>query len=232
MRLNPLLNKWPIVPGSLVLLASLVCFTPAQQPTQRTDDPVPVNDTYRIRSGDKLSVKLLYHPELNEPSVIVRPDGFITTSLADEVMARGLTVAELKASLEKAYGEVLLNPVIAINLIEFVAPHIFVGGQVTKPGSYELRAGHTLVQAIFLAGGFTRDANRKLVLHARPIGEGKLKMEIFNVTKMLSHSGEPQEVLLQDGDYVFVPDSKISKISRVIEAFRGVIPGIGIGVRY
>src|SRR5262245_8950290 len=232
MRFKPLLNKWAIVPGSPVLIALLVCFTPAQQPTPRTDDPVPVNDTYRIQSGDKLSVKLLYHPELNEPSVVVRPDGFITTSLADEVMARGLTIAELKASLEKVYGEVLLNPVVSINLIEFVAPHIFVGGQVAKPGSYELRAGHTLVQAIFLAGGFTRDANRKLVLHARPIGEGKLKMEIFNVTKMLSHSGEPQEVLLQDGDYVFVPDSKISKISRVIEAFRGVIPGIGIGVRY
>jgi protein involved in polysaccharide export with SLBB domain len=232
MRFKLLLNKWPIVPGSLVLLALLACFTPAQQPTPRTDDPVPANDIYRIQSGDKLSIKLLYHPELNEPSVVVRPDGFITTSIADEVMARGLTVAELKASLEKAYGEVLLNPVISINLIEFVAPHIFVGGQVAKPGSYELRAGQTLVQAIFLAGGFTRDANRKLVLHARPIGEGKLKMEIFDVTKMLSDSGEPQEVSLQDGDYVFVPDSKVSKISRVIEAFRGVIPGIGIGVRY
>jgi len=232
MSFNPLLTKWASVPRSLVLLASLVCFTPAQQPTPRTDDPVPAGDTYRIRSGDKLSVKLLYHPELNEPSVVVRPDGFITTSLADEVMARGLTVAELKASLEKAYGEVLLNPVVSINLIEFVAPHIFVGGQVAKPGSYELRAGQTLVQAIFLAGGFTRDANRKLVLHARPIGEGKLKMETFDVSKMLSHSGEPQEVSLEDGDYVFVPDSKVSKISRVIEAFRGVIPGIGIGVRY
>ncbi len=232
MRFNLLLNRWPSVPGSLVLLASLICFTPAQQPTPRTDDPVPVNDTYRIQSGDKLSLKLLYHPELNEPSVVVRPDGFITTSLADEVMARGLTVAELKASLEKVYGEVLLNPVVSINLIEFVAPHIFVGGQVAKPGSYELRAGQTLVQVIFLAGGFTRDANRKMVLHARLIGEGKMKMATFDVTKMLSDSGAPQEVSLQDGDYVFVPDSKLSKISRIIEAFSGVIPGIGIGVRY
>src|SRR5215510_2874749 len=101
MTLKPLLNKWAIVPGSLVLIALFVCFTPAQQPAPKTDDPVSVNDTYRIQSGDKLSVKLLYHPELNEPSVVVRPDGFITTSLADEVMARELTVEELKDSLEK-----------------------------------------------------------------------------------------------------------------------------------
>src|SRR5262247_1963994 len=113
MRFKPLL-KWAIVPGSPVLIALLVCFTPAQQPTPRTDDPVPVNDTYRIQSGDKLSVKLLYHPELNEPSVVVRPDGFITLSVVDEVMARGLTVAELKASIEKACSETLLRPVVSI----------------------------------------------------------------------------------------------------------------------
>jgi polysaccharide biosynthesis/export protein len=222
-------NNWHSVPISLVLLASFVWFTPAQQPTSRTEDPVPVNDNYRIRSGDKLSLKFLYHPEFNEPTVAVRPDGYITSPMVDEVMARGLTVAELKASLEKAYSEVLLNPIISVNLIEFVAPHIFVGGQVAKPGSYELRDGKTLAQAIFLAGGFTREANRKMVLHARPISEGKLKMVTFDVTKMFSKSGAPQEISLQDGDYVFVPDSKISKLSRIIEAFRGVIPGFGIG---
>ncbi|MCI0393145.1 MAG: polysaccharide export protein [Acidobacteria bacterium] len=241
MRFNPPLTKWPSVLSSFVLLASLVCFTQAQQPTPRAEAPIsapssapssaPIsaNDAYRIRSGDKLSLKFLYQPELNEPSVLVRPDGLINLSMIDEVMARGLTVVELKGSLEKAYSEILLNPVISINLVEFVAPRTFIAGQVAKPGSYELRAGQTLMQVIALAGGFTRDANRKMVLHARPIGEGKLKMATFDVTRMLSDSGAPQEVSLQDGDYVFVPDSKLSKMSRVIEAFRAVIPGIGIG---
>ena len=225
--------KWSILLGPLVLLASLVCLTPAQQPTPKKEDVSPsVNDAYRIRSGDKLSVKFLYQPDLNELSVVVRPDGFINLSMIDEVMARGLTVAELKAGLEKAYSEILLKPVISINLVEYVAPRIFVGGQVAKPGSYELRAGQTLMQAIVLAGGFTRDANRKTVLHARPIGGDKLKMMIFDATQMLSDSAAPQEVLLQDGDYVFVPDSKLSKMSRIIEAFRAVIPGIGVGIRY
>jgi polysaccharide export outer membrane protein len=224
--------KWSILLGPLVLLASLVCLTPAQRPTPKEDVSPSVNDAYRIRSGDKLSVKFLYQPELNELSVVVRPDGFIKLSMIDEVMARGLTVAELTAGLEKAYREILLKPVISINLVEYVAPRIFVGGQVAKPGSYELRAGQTLMQAIVLAGGVTRDANRKTVLHARPIGGDKLKMATFDVTKMLSDSAAPQEVLLQDGDYVFVPDSKLSKVSRIIEAFRAVIPGIGVGIRY
>src|SRR5262245_13627701 len=106
--------KWSILLGPLVLLASLVCLTPAQHPTPKKEDVSPsVNDAYRIRSGDKLSVKFLYQPDLNELSVVVRPDGFINLSMIDEVMARGLTVAELKAGLEKAYSEILLKPVIS-----------------------------------------------------------------------------------------------------------------------
>lgn len=224
------LNQSSTMLCSLALLVLLVGSGLAQQPAPGADAAPSVNDTYRIRSGDKLSVKFLYHPELNEPSVVVRPDGFITLSMIDEVMARGLTVVELKAAIEKAYSESLLKPVVAINLIEYVAQRVYVGGQVAKPGSYELRAGHTLMQFIILAGGFTRDANRKMVLHARPIGEGKLKMTTFNVAQMLSDSKAVQEVLLQDGDYVFVPDSKLSKMSRVVEAFRAAIPGIGIGI--
>jgi hypothetical protein len=33
---------------------------------------------------------------------------------------------------------------------------------------------------------------------------------------------------MEDGDYVFVPDSKFSKFNRVIEAFRSLLPGFTI----
>jgi polysaccharide export outer membrane protein len=234
MIMSGIPNKWwPPLLCPLALLTLLAGSVFAQQPALGVTTPSPSNNnTYRIRSGDKLSIKFLYHAELDEPAVVVRPDGFITLSIIDEVSAKGLTVAELKAVIEKACSESLLNPVVSINLIEFVAPHIYVGGQVAKPGSYELRAGQTLMQAVILAGGFTREANRKMVLHARPAGEGKLKMTAYNMMQMLSDSATTQEVLLWDGDYVFVQDSKLSKMSRVFEAFRAVIPGIGIGLGY
>jgi len=225
-------HKWLTLLSSVAFLVLIFSPAPAQQSASEAETSPSVNDSYRILSGDKLSIKFLYHPELNEPSVVVRPDGFITLLIVDEVMARGLTVAELKSSIEKAYSETLLKPVVSINLIEYVAPHIYVGGQVAKPGRYELRDGRTLVQAIILAGGFTREANRKMVLHARRAGAGELKMTTFNVLQMLSDSKTEPEVLLQNNDYVFVPDSKISKISRLIEAFRAAIPGIGIGLGY
>ena len=192
---------------------------------QRNTDRQP---EYTIRSGDRLSIKFPYHAELNEPTLTVRPDGQITLTHIGDVRAAGLTVTQLKQQLEKAYSEVLVNPVISVNLTEFMMAHVFVGGQVQKAGSYELRAGDTLFKAVVLAGGFTPDANRRLVLHARPAADGKLRITQHDVLTMLSNSKEAYDFPLQDGDYVFVPDSKLSKFSRVMDAFRTVVPGSGL----
>jgi len=217
-----------IFPGCIALLCLLAVATPAQQRARTVAEPAPAENSYRIRKGDKLSIRFLYQPELNEPAAAVRPDGFITLQMIDDVKAEGLTTAELKAKIEQAYGETLLNPVVSVSVIEFVAPRIFVGGQVAKPGSYELRAGQTVLQAVILAGGFTHDAHRKMVLHARPIGERELKVTVIDITRLMTPGSAEREALLQDGDYVYVPDSKISKLTRMIDAFRFAVPGFAI----
>jgi len=183
-------------------------------------------ELYRIRQGDKLSIKFFAHSELDEPSLIVRPDGFISPQIIDEIKAEGRTVAELKKKLQSAYEEILLQPIITISVVDFVRPKVFVGGQIVKPGRYEIREAGTLVQAIFLAGGFTADARRSMVLRARPDGKGDWQIETVNVMKILDPKVREKDLLLQDGDYVFVPDSKISQINKAVETFRGFLPRV------
>ncbi|HEX9930503.1 MAG TPA: polysaccharide biosynthesis/export family protein [Pyrinomonadaceae bacterium] len=204
------------------LLVSLNAF--AQIDLPESSKPAAPQTGYRIKQGDKLSVKFLYHPELNEISVVVRPDGFISLQMIDDSKAEGLTISELKAQLEKSYNEILLKPVLTVALLEFVAPRVFIGGQVNKPGRYDLREGQTLVQVIFLAGGFTSDANRKMVLHARPNGSGDWEIQSANVLKVINQQGEQKDIALQDGDYIFIPDSKISQINKAVETVRGFLP--------
>ncbi|HEX8264223.1 MAG TPA: polysaccharide biosynthesis/export family protein [Pyrinomonadaceae bacterium] len=204
------------------LLVSANAF--AQIDLPEPSKPAAPQTGYRIKQGDKLSVKFLYHPELNEVSVVVRPDGFISLQMIDDSKAEGLTISELKAQLEKSYNEILLKPVLTVALLEFVAPRVFIGGQVNKPGRYDLREGQTLVQVIFLAGGFTSDANRKMVIHARPNGSGDWEIQSANVLKVINQQGEQKDIALQDGDYIFIPDSKISQINKAVETVRGFLP--------
>ncbi len=179
---------------------------------------------YRIQRGDKLAVKFYSHPELNEPTVIVRPDGFISLQIIEDIRAEGRTAAELRAALETAYNETLLKPIISVSVIEFVAPRVFVGGQVEKPGRYDLRDANTVVQMVFLAGGFTKDANRKMVIVARPDAKGDWQARAVNVMKVLDPKNPDNDVELRDGDYVFVPDSKMSQFNKAVETFRGLLP--------
>lgn len=179
---------------------------------------------YRIQQGDKISVKFFSHPELNEPTLVVRPDGFISLQIIDDVRAEGRTAVELKTNLEKAYNEILLRPIITVSVIDFVAPRVYIGGQVNKPGRYDLREAETLMQAVFLAGGFTRDANRKMIIRARPDGKGDWQIQSANAMKIINQKGSEKDLMLKDGDYIFIPESKISQVSKAIESFRGLLP--------
>lgn len=179
---------------------------------------------YRIRQGDKISVKFYSHPELNEPSLIVRPDGFVSLQIIDDIRAEGRTAAELKKELETAYNEILLKPIITVSVIEFIAPHVFIGGHINKPGRYDLREAKTLMQAVFLAGGFTRDANRRMVIRARPDGKGDWQIQSANVMQILGQKGDAKDLILEDGDYIFIPESKISQFNKAVETFRGLLP--------
>lgn len=208
-------------------LALFLAISPIRLPAQEIrSDAGPAPESYRIQKGDKLSVKFFSHPELNETDLLVRPDGFISPQIISEIRAEGRTVAELKTELEREYVEHLLAPIITVSVVDFVRPRVFVGGQVNKPGRYELREAGTLVQAIFLAGGFTNDAHRTMVIHARPTGQGEWKIQSANVLRMLGRKGAEKDLALQDGDYVFVPDSKLSQMNKAVEAVRGLLPRI------
>lgn len=193
------------------------------QITESAAKSLPEAD-YRIQQGDKISVKFFSHPELNEASLTVRPDGFISLQIIDDVKAEGRTATELKTHLEKAYNEILLRPIITVSIIEFVAPRIYIAGQVNKPGRYDLREAETLMQAIFLAGGFTRDANRKMIIRARPDGKGDWQILSANAMKIINKKDEEKDLTLQDGDYIFIPESKISQFNKAVESFRGLMP--------
>ncbi|MEK7723945.1 MAG: polysaccharide biosynthesis/export family protein [Acidobacteriota bacterium] len=203
-----------------LLTISATVFVSAQKNTN-FERPV---ESYRIKSGDKLSIKFLNHPELNEPALTVRPDGLISLQMIDDIKAEGLTADELKKIIGKGYEETLLNAVISVNIVEFIPPAVFIGGQVGRPGKYFLREGNSLLKVIFMAGGFTRDANRKLVLYARADNKGKWKVSEVNVLKMIEKLSDNNDIVLNDGDYIFIPDSKLSKFNRAIEGFQAFFP--------
>ncbi len=169
------------------------------------------NWRYKINSSDTLEVTFELTPELNQ-TVTVEPDGYITLREVGDLPAAGETLPELTQSIKAAYSKILQEPVISVVPKDFEKPYFVVGGQVAKPGKFDLRSDTTLTQAIAIAGGFTDAAKHSQVILFRRVSDEWTEAKIINVKKMMSSRDLREDPDLKPGDMLFVPKNALSKI--------------------
>jgi polysaccharide export outer membrane protein len=173
------------------------------------------NPRYQLCKGDIVELNFPITPEFNQ-TLTVQPDGFIALRDVGDLHVEGQTIPELSQTLQNAYKDILHEPVISIVLKEFEKPYFIVGGQVGKPGKYDLRGDTTVVQALEIAGGMNEAAKHSQVYLFRRVSNDWTETTKLDVKKMM-HSGDLREDLhLRPGDMVFVPKNTFSKISRFI----------------
>lgn len=160
---------------------------------------------YRVGSGDVLRVNVWKREELSQPSLTVRPDGAISLPLMGEVPAAGRGVdeiaAELQQKLDKFYQD---RPPVTVQVIEVRSYKVYVMGEVARAG--ELSPNHpvTVLQAIAMAGGFTRFATSKHVVIVRRDARGERSIP-FDYDAVLNQGQLQQNLVLQTGDTVLIP---------------------------
>lgn len=198
----------------LVSSAPLFAQTPPQQPAAAAPPE------YVLHRGDEISIKVFGRPEL-EDTVIVRPDGRISSMLVDDVMAAGLTTAQLDEALTQRYTTFFRDPEVTVVVRTFAAERVFVGGEVGTPGMLPLSGEMTVLSAIVQAGGFKRTARPDSVIVLHNAG-GRAVAEKLNLK--VTGRGVADKVL-QPFDVVFVPMSRIAKVDTFVDQFiRQLIP--------
>lgn len=185
---------------------------------------------YRIQPGDQLDIKLFYNPELNE-QLVVRSDGRITLQLVNDVVAAGLTPAELTAVLTKAYAGELANPKVAVIVRTSVADKVYVDGQVNRAGIINLTGPTTVLQSISQAGGMKDSAKTEEVLILRRAENNEMTVIQVDLKGALKGTAQNQDIFVRPNDIVYVPKSKIGNINTWIDLYiRKNIPfPIGLG---
>jgi polysaccharide biosynthesis/export protein len=168
--------------------------------------PVPSTSTppddYVLGPGDQIEITVFGQPDLSETTTI-KPDGMIALPLVKDVKAAGMTVAQLEAQLTRLYRTYLKAPSISIAVKSFSMNHVYVMGEVAKPGRYDLTDNMTVLDAFTLAGGGTNLANLDGTHVSRNEG-GTSKAIAVKLNQLLQ--GKPaQNLKLQSGDLVYVP---------------------------
>jgi protein involved in polysaccharide export with SLBB domain len=195
----------------LTLIALSGCFGSRHRapllPVPREQDA----SAYQVQIGDTLAIRLFDTPELNE-DVTVRPDGRITTTLAQSVPAAGETPEQIAASLHGIYNAELREPRITVG-VKFYAPvRVYVAGEVFTPGELTTPGPPpTLLQALARAGGVrvTGDTTGVLIVRRGP-GD---QPEVFaaNYAGAVNGRDPGADVTLRPYDVVIVPRSDVAE---------------------
>lgn len=85
-----------------VQLASLSDVTLPQDASPENTSGTVQSGLYRLRYGDVVAVKFVRNPEL-DTTAAVRPDGHISLPMVGEILTRGTTLPDLRATLSQQY---------------------------------------------------------------------------------------------------------------------------------
>ncbi len=170
---------------------------------------------YRLSKSDVVDASFTFSPDFNQ-SLTVQPDGFITLKGAGTLFAEGLTLPQLQQAVAGAYGAFLHDPEITLTLKEFDKPYFLASGEVARPGKYELRGDVTVNEAIAMAGGLTQQARHTQVVLFRRVSDGLAETHLLDVKKMLDERDLREDLHLRAGDFIFVPQSRISKLRKFV----------------
>ncbi|AFQ51313.1 Polysaccharide export lipoprotein Wza [Burkholderia cepacia GG4] len=202
----------------------------------------PSQYVYRVGPQDILGVTVWDHPELTTPQgqsfssggnttqsvagalqqpyttalpgqadpygQTVAADGTIFFPFVGRIRVAGKTVAQIREQMASTLSRYVKNPQLDVRVLSFRSQKVQVTGEVKQPGPLAVSdVPLTLVDAISRSGGSTNEADLQRVRLTR---EGKLYT--LDANGVLDRGEVKQNVMLQPGDIINVPDRSDSRV--------------------
>jgi len=158
---------------------------------------------YVIGPDDQLSVTFWRDKDMSA-DVTVRPDGKITLPLLNDIQAAGLSPEQLRQKVADEAKRYVEDPQPTVVVKQINSRKVFITGQVTKPGPYQIMAPTTVLQLISMAGGLTDYAHSKKIAIMRT-ENGRQVAYHFNYKDVAAGKNMKQNIELKPGDTIVVP---------------------------
>lgn len=145
------------------------------------------------------------------PMKTIAGDGTIPLPYIEPVKVGGKTQSEAEAAITKAYvdAEIYKSPMVEVEVAEYRSRRVTITGEVKEPGEYFVTdKNHTVVSALAIAKGATQNANLSEVKLRRANGKD-LSLDVY---AMLNEGQMAQNVTLENGDVLFVPNLRSGRV--------------------
>lgn len=202
------------------------CFASNPEDIQAWAKPYETNvtaDRYIVQPPDELELRCAQVPEVNMQRQRVRPDGKISFEVLGDFEVAGKTPEEISVEVRKRVEEhytLSEEHAVDVRVAVFAAHVYYVLGQVSRPGPRNYTGRDSTLTAIAEAQPNTL-AWQKRIQVVRPSPQEGTDPLIFEVNfkRMIIRGDTSKDVLLQDGDIVYVPPTILAQIGLVLEEF-------------
>lgn len=205
----------------------------------KTIKGVPVEDEpysqYRVGPRDILNITVWDHPELTTPAgqfrsaetagSVVGEDGNFFYPYVGVIQAAGRTVEEIRDELSRKLSKYIENVQLDVRVAAYRSQRVYVVGEVAQPGIQLVQdIPLTVLEAINNAGGVKFEADQRNITLTR-----NDKTYSINLLSLYEGGDISQNVLLQHGDVLNVPDSSFNKVFVLGETNFRIQGGLGVG---
>lgn len=183
-----------------------------------------------LGAGDRVNLSLLGSPELTQPGVLIGPDGRISYLEAQDVMAAGATIDELRTRIDAELSKFRRAPRTIITPAAFQSKKYYVMGQVAGQGVFTLDRPMTVIEAVARARGLTGGGARTRMTDYADLSHSYLmrggQRVPVDFEKLFLQGDLSQNAFLQPGDYLYfaspAPDANLYVLGEVQQA--GIAP--------
>ena len=181
------------------------------------------SEKYVLQPPDEIEIHCARIPEINMQRQRVRPDGKVSFENMGEFMAAGKTpmglADEMKQKVSTLYMLVGEEP-IEVRIMVFRSKVFYVLGQVQVPGP-KIYSGRDTVLTAIAEAQLNPMAWEKRIQVIRPSADASVRPRIFEVNfdRMSAHGDTTKNILLQEGDVIFVPPTVLAAIAMKVEEF-------------
>lgn len=160
---------------------------------------VPAGPDYVIGPDDEFTINIWGRFDASYP-VRVDRNGEITIPKIGSLKVWGMTLEKMEKYLRREFSKYYTDFKMNIVMDRLKAIKVFVVGEVKNPGSYTLSSLSTALNALYSAGGPTKDGSLRDIRINRNSESFK-----FDLYDFLLNGSKTQDIQLQSGDVVFVP---------------------------
>jgi protein involved in polysaccharide export with SLBB domain len=161
---------------------------------------LPVGPDYVIGPGDGLAVDLWGGVSQRFVRVVDR-EGRVSLPEVGPLLVSGRSLADVQQAVQQVLRTQYRDVSADVSLSRLRTVRVYVVGDVTEPGAYDISSLSTPLNALFAAGGVTPRGSLRALKHYR----GKQLVEEVDAYDLLLHGVRSDMRRLENGDTLLIP---------------------------